>query len=118
MLENKNLNFLKRLNFAFAGIQFALKSEKSFRTHLLISIGLLFLSLIIHPDSKWSAIFCICVGNVLACELINSALEALCHFVSIEQQPQIKIAKDCAAGAVLISSIASVAVFGIFLTSL
>jgi diacylglycerol kinase len=115
---NKNLTFLKRLKFALSGIRFSFLNEKSFRTHSLLSCSLLVLSLVIRPNLLWCALFSLCVGNVMALELFNSALESLCDFTTEERDPKIKIAKDCAAGAVLLSSIASVVVFIFFLFSL
>lgn len=72
----------------------------------------------IRPAPLWCALFILCVGNVMALELFNSALESLCDFTTEQKHPKIKIAKDCAAGAVLLSSIASVIVFIFFLLSL
>lgn len=54
----------------------------------------------------------------MAFELLNSALESLCDFSTEDKHPKIKVAKDCAAGAVLLTSIASVVVFIFFLISL
>ena len=118
MSSQKNLGFFQRLKFAYSGILATLRKEKSFRTQTAISIGMLLLSLVIRPDLKWCAIFCLCIGNVLSFELINSAVESICDFTTSEFQPQIKFTKDCAAGAVLISSIASVFIFLLFLLSL
>jgi undecaprenol kinase len=47
----------------------------------------------------------------LAAELLNTALERVIDHLHPESHPSIKIAKDCAAGAVLVLSLAAVAVF-------
>lgn len=113
----KNLNFIKRLKFATNGICYAVKNEKSFRTHTLLAIALLFFSVLIRPSLIWAAIFCLCVAVVMGLELVNSGLESLCDLISKEPNHNIKVAKDCAAGAVLISSLISVVVFLLFLGS-
>jgi len=115
--RNKNEVFSRRLTFALDGIRFALKSEKSFKTHLLITSGLVALTLFLKPPLLWVGLFGICASLVLALELINAALESICDHVTTDIHPQIKIAKDCAAGAVLISSVFSLFIFFLFILS-
>ena len=63
--------------------------------------------------------WCICLvlfGLVMALELVNTAVEAVVDLVTTERKPLAKIAKDTAAGAVLIAAImAAVAGLIIFL---
>jgi diacylglycerol kinase (ATP) len=113
--RNKNEVFSRRVIFALDGIRFALKSEKSFKTHLLITSGLVALILFLKPPLLWVGLFAICVSQVLALELINAALESLCDHVTSDIHPKIKIAKDCAAGAVLICSGFSLFIFFLFI---
>ena len=47
------------------------------------------------------------VGLILSLELVNTALEAVVDLVTKEKKPLAKIAKDTAAGAVLVSAIAA-----------
>ena len=54
------------------------------------------------------------VGLVLVTELVNSALETLIDHIHPDQHPEIGAAKDIAAGAVLVSSLVSLAVALIF----
>lgn len=52
--------------------------------------------------------WCICLvlfGVILALELVNAAIEAVVDLVTEEYRPLAKLAKDTAAGAVLIASI-------------
>lgn len=51
----------------------------------------------------------VAIAFVLIAEAINTALESTCDAVSLQFRPSLKIAKDVAAGAVLIASIAAVA---------
>ncbi|MFR5904918.1 MAG: diacylglycerol kinase, partial [[Ruminococcus] torques] len=54
--------------------------------------------------------WCICLllfGLILSLELVNTALEAVVDLVTKEKKPLAKIAKDTAAGAVLVSAIAA-----------
>ena len=117
MEPTKNQHFLKRFNFALAGIWHALKTEKSFKTQILLTLFLFGILFFLKPSALWTSIFGLCVSQVLSLELVNAALESLCDEVSQKENPKIKVAKDCAAGAVLISSLISVFIFLIFLLS-
>lgn len=61
---------------------------------------------------EWLAIT-ICIGLVLALELVNSCLERVCDFITLERRDEIKAIKDMAGGAVLIVASASLVVAGI-----
>ena len=57
----------------------------------------------------WAAV-AVCVGVQLAMETVNTAIEAIVDLASPEIHPLAKRAKDCAAGAALITACASVIV--------
>ena len=54
---------------------------------------------------------------VLAAELFNSALEAALDRLHPERHPAIKVAKDCAAAAVLLLSLTALGVFIVFVAA-
>ena len=56
--------------------------------------------------TEWSIIL-LCIGLVIGFELLNTSIEKLSNFVTMEDQPLIKETKDIAAAAVLISAIVS-----------
>ena len=61
--------------------------------------------------------WCICLGMfglVMALELVNTAVEAVVDLVTAKRHPLAKIAKDTAAGAVLIAAIMA-AVIGLLI---
>jgi diacylglycerol kinase (ATP) len=111
----KNQNFFKRLQFAWSGITSAFKYESSFRWQILFGLGALFLLVFFKASAIWWAIIIITIAGVLACELINTAIEILADLVHPAQHPQIKILKDCMAGAVLVFSVAAIGVLAAFL---
>ncbi|MDH5544362.1 MAG: diacylglycerol kinase [Gammaproteobacteria bacterium] len=102
----KNQRFTARLRYALAGIGAGWR-ENSFKTQLLFSCLAVAMLIFINPDLWWWALIVLLCGTILAAELFNTALEAICDHVSPEFQPAIKTAKDAAAGAVLILSVAS-----------
>lgn len=114
----KNQPFHRRLSFALAGIGAALRAEKSFRTQIVAAIAILLVLAWLQPAPVWWALILLAIAGVLAAELVNTALEALADHLHPDQHPTIKLAKDCAAGAVLIASLAALGVGAAFLRSL
>jgi len=106
----KNQPFYRRLGYALNGILATLKSESSFRAQAVFALGALLLLLILRPKPVWWALVALTIAGVLATELINTALELLADRLHPEKHPSIAKAKDCAAGAVLILSLASLAI--------
>ncbi|MEK6747979.1 MAG: diacylglycerol kinase [Pseudomonadota bacterium] len=101
----KNLGFVYRLRFAIQGWRHAWAQETSFRTQIIAAL-LIFAALAAwRPPLVWWALVGVMVVLVLAAELFNTALENLADVCSAQPHPAIKVAKDCAAGAVLMLSI-------------
>lgn len=114
----KNRPFVQRLRFALAGFAHAFRGENSFRTHTLAAVVAIGALAWLRPAPVWWALVALAVAAVLAAELVNTALEQLADRLHPEQHPQIKVAKDCAAAAVLVCSLASLAVAAALLFSL
>lgn len=103
----KNQRFKHRFVFAFAGIRAGLR-ENSFRTQLFFAIFAMLALIVIRPEVVWWGLIIFTCAVILAAELFNTSLEAICDHVSPEFHPAIKLAKDTAAGAVLVLSMAAV----------
>lgn len=114
----KNQAFLRRLGFALAGIGATCRSEHSFKTHLVATAAVIGVLLWLKPAPVWWAIAALTIGFVLAAEIFNTAVEGLADHLHPEQHPAIKVVKDCAAGAVLIASIAALSVAAAFVYEL
>ena len=95
---------------AFQGIGRAIASEAHMRVHLVFAAAALVCCWLLQVDATGWCLVVLCIGAVIAAELANTALEALCDKVSPELDPLVKTCKDTAAGAVLVLAIASVAV--------
>lgn len=113
----KGRGFGHRLGFALAGLRAAFARERSFRTQVGAAGATLLATLYVAPSPLWWALVLLCVALVLAAELINSALESVLDGLHPDQAEFVRIAKDCAAGAVLVLSLAAVAVFGLMLAA-
>jgi len=111
----KNQPFFKRMGFALQGIGAAFRMESSFRLQCLAALMVLIVLCWYKPPLMWWALLLLNCGMVLAAELFNTALEHLIDHLHPSLHPSIKIAKDCAAGAVLLLSLTAVCVFVAFL---
>lgn len=100
--------FLKSFAYAFSGIAQSFREGRNFKVQLCFAVAAVVLGIAfaISPV-EWAAIF-ICIGLVLGGECLNTSIEALVDLVSPDYDDRAKRAKDCAAGAVLLCSIASV----------
>ena len=95
---------------AFASIGRALKSELHMKVHACVAVLALLACWALGVEPFGWCLVIICIGCVIAAELSNTALEALADKVSPEYDPFIKVAKDAAAGAVLVLAIMAVVV--------
>ena len=106
----KNRPFLERLRFALAGIAYALRAENSFRTHAIAAAAVFAALVWLRPAPIWWALVALTTVAVLGAELFNTALEQLADRLHPEQHPQIRMAKDCGAAAVLVFCVGAVVV--------
>jgi len=113
----KSRSFRERIGFALAGIRIAWRREKSFRTQCGFGFAAITATAILRPGLVWAAIVVLTIGLVLLLELVNAALEYLIDRVHQELHEEIKFAKDAAAGAVLLASIAALCVGALMVMS-
>lgn len=105
---------LKSFKYAFDGIFTGIKEEQNMKIHITIMILVIIFGIMLKI-SKMEWIICIILfGLVISMELINTAIENTVDLVTKEKNEQAKIAKDVAAGAVLVSAIAS-AIIGLII---
>lgn len=105
-----NSPFFKSFGYAARGIASTFRVGFNFKVMLVlafcaIALGLFFA---ISPV-EWAIIF-ICIGLVLGGECMNTALEAAVDLISPDYSELAGRAKDCAAGCVLLFSLASLVV--------
>lgn len=96
---------LKSFGFAFNGLKILFKQEHNARIHLFVA-GLVIVAGFAFQLSKaeWIAVI-FSKGFVITTETINTVIENIADFLTIEKNHQIKVIKDLSAAAVLISSI-------------
>lgn len=90
---------------AFRGVWDAVKSERNMRIHLVACAYVLFFaSRLSLTRGEWACLF-LAMGAVMAAELLNTSVEKLCDFTERRYSPHIRVVKDMAAGAVLLSAV-------------
>lgn len=80
------------------------------RIHLVIAALVLAAAVRLHLGRPSLLAIILVIALVLALELVNTAVEAIVDLASPGAHPLAKVAKDCAAGAVLVAALAAVAV--------
>ena len=106
----KNTNIISAMKYALEGIWFAIKNERNIRIQIVIAI-IAIVACIYFKVTKIEAIFVIfSITLVLLGEMCNTAIENLVDLCTEEFHPKAKIAKDVAAGAVLIPAINAIVV--------
>jgi diacylglycerol kinase (ATP) len=99
--------------YAWAGLFYAFCTQRNFRIHLSVGSLAIALSIWLHLTAVEVAIIGLTIGAVLTMELLNTAIESVVDLAVKQSYHELaKIAKDCAAGAVLVSSLAAVLVAG------
>ena len=105
MAGRKKDPLYKSFGYAFQGIFTCIRQERNMKIHCTVAVLVVIAGLILGISvTEW----CICLGlfgMVMALELVNTAVEAVVDLVTEERHPLAKIAKDTAAGAVLIAAI-------------
>lgn len=108
--RTKNRRFAERLGFALAGLRLVFAREKSFRSQCRLALAAALVTIALRPGALWSALVALAIALVLALELANSALEYLLDHLHPHRAREIGAAKDSAAAAVLVASLAAAAV--------
>ena len=98
------VRFLRGFGFAFEGMVHAAQSERNMRVHILIALAVVALGLTLGLSLIEWAVIALAMSGVFTSEMMNTAVEYLTDVASPELHPLAKIAKDAAAGAVLINA--------------
>jgi len=101
---------LDSFNFAFEGIIHVLRTQRNLRIHFAIAFAVLIFALIVDVAKMELIALLISVTFVLIAEMLNTAVEAAIDIATTSFDPMAKLAKDIAAGAVLIAAINAIAV--------
>ena len=110
----KNKKWINSFKCAIQGIKQAVKTERNVKIHITIMILVIIAGIVLKINTQEWIICIILFGLVISLELVNSAIEATVDIAMPEINEKAKVAKDVAAGAVLVSAIAS-AIIGLII---
>lgn len=104
-------NLFVSFRYAWQGVSYAFRTQRNFRIHVIIGVVALSLALMLGLTAVEVAIISLTCGAVMAMELINTALESVVDLTVQQTYHELaKVAKDCAAAAVLMSALISISV--------
>ena len=103
-------SILRGFGYAAKGILRTVRQERNFRIHLVAVVRVSCFSALYGVTAEQWIILVILFGLVLSLELLNTAVEKTVDLMTSDRHPLAEIAKDAAAGSVLISAVASVVV--------
>jgi diacylglycerol kinase (ATP) len=97
--------------YAWQGLVYATRTQRNFRIHLGVAIIVWTICFLLSLSFLETAVLTAMIALVLVLELLNTALESVVDLTVQQTYHELaKIAKDCAAAAVLIGAIASLSV--------
>jgi diacylglycerol kinase (ATP) len=97
-------------NYAFEGIIHVLRTQRNMRIHFVVAIAVIVFALIVSVSKIELILLLISIAFVLIAEMINTAIEGAIDVATSSFDPMAKLAKDVAAGAVLIAMLNAIAV--------
>ncbi|MDZ5712205.1 diacylglycerol kinase family protein [Jeotgalibacillus haloalkalitolerans] len=106
----KPKKFMLSFKFAGHGLKDVFKQEQNFRFHTVAAVLTITAGFIFRISSIEWLFITLVIGNVMALELINTAVERTVDLISPEDHPLAKKAKDAGAASVLIFSVAAAVV--------
>ena len=101
---------LDSFNYAFEGIIHVLRTQRNLRIHFAIAIGVIAAAAALGVGRIELIALLLAIAFVLVAEMVNSAIEGAIDVSTTSFDPNAKLAKDVAAGAVLIASVTALAV--------
>ena len=103
------MGFLRSFVYAGRGIWFCIRHERNFRIHMVAAAYvLIFAPYFSLTRGEWAALLAI-IGLVTAAEAVNTAVEQTVNLAAPGRRTRARVAKDVAAGAVLLCAVAAAA---------
>jgi diacylglycerol kinase (ATP) len=101
---------VESFNFAFEGIIHVFRTQRNMRAHFAVAVAVLVAAVWVGVSKLELIALLLAIAFVFIAEMINSALEQAIDVATTSFDPLAKLAKDVAAGAVLIATVNAVAV--------
>ena len=103
-------SIIQSFNYAIEGVIHVLRTQRNMRIHFAIAVAVLVIGVAAGVSRVELIVLLLSITFVLVSEMINTAIEGTIDAATTSFDPMAKLAKDIAAGAVLISAVNAVAV--------
>jgi diacylglycerol kinase (ATP) len=103
-------SIIESFNYAIEGVVHVLRTQRNMRVHFAIAVAVLVIAVAVGVSRVELILLLLSITFVLVSEMINTAIEGTIDAATTSFDPMAKLAKDIAAGAVLISAVNAVAV--------
>jgi len=101
----KRIKFFKSFNFALQGIKYCIVKERHMQFHILAAAAVIVLGWYLKISwLKWTILF-LTITLVIVLEMVNTAIEKTIDLITPEYHPYAEVAKNVAAGAVLVAAL-------------
>ena len=99
---------INSFKYAIEGFISSFKTERNMKIHILAMTIVIALGILLKLSKIEWCIITIAIVVVISAELFNTAIETVVDMISPQKNPEAKLAKDIAAGAVLTLAIGTV----------
>ena len=118
MKKFQSRSFKRSVSFALNGVRLAFRSQRNFRKHLLIAFFTFVIAFLLRVNVTEFCLILFANGFVLVVEMMNSVVEFVIDAYYKNKWAKLaKLAKDIAAGAVLVSAVVSATISFIIFVS-
>jgi diacylglycerol kinase len=97
--------FCNSFKYSFDGLKYGYLNEQSLTIHISVAIIVIFAGIFLQISQMQWLFILMCIGIIMATELINTSIEATIDLISPEYNQLAKIAKDTASAAVFVFSV-------------
>lgn len=108
--------FLKSFHYAFEGIHYVFRNDQNLLAHFIVGALVIGASIWLRVTPFEMGILGLTIMMVISAEMINSAIEKMVDLITKEHRAEAKIAKDVAAGMVLLTAIAAFVIGALIFT--
>jgi diacylglycerol kinase len=100
--------FVASFGCAFHGLRYVLRTQRNARVHAVVATLAIAAGVLLRISAVEFAVTFVAISGVFIAEMFNTGLEACVDLASPQLHPLAKIAKDVAAGAVLVNAMLAV----------
>lgn len=108
-MKNKK-SILNAFGVAFKGIKYCVVNERNIKIHIVAGLLVLILGWYLGVSSLEWGILILTITLVISLEMVNTAIETVVDMLTTKYHPLAKVAKDVAAGAVLVAALGSLVI--------